>query len=133
MHDTTADTWEDRAACQGADEDLFFGQPDKYGTDRHHPLLLDAGRAICSGCDVREECLQKALDLGPSVYGLWGGTTKSERERLLRGIRRIKCPVCAAATVTDLAVWQICLSCGHSWLVTARPTAQTREKADAAA
>ena len=50
--------------------------------------LREAARAIavCSGCRVREECLEWALrnwEIGQ--HGVWGGTVPAERERLRAG------------------------------------------------
>jgi hypothetical protein len=39
--------------------------------------------AVCSGCRVREECLELALrDWTVGQHGVWGGTVPAERERL---------------------------------------------------
>jgi WhiB family redox-sensing transcriptional regulator len=67
-------TWQDYANCLGVDPDLFF--PERGVPTRE-------AKAVCSGCVVREECLEYALANGEK-HGIWGGT--SERER--RGIRR---------------------------------------------
>jgi WhiB family transcriptional regulator, redox-sensing transcriptional regulator len=71
--------WRDRAACRGAQTDVFF--PD--GTAG--PALRDIGRAkrICGGCPVRARCLDWALDHG-AAFGIWGGFTEDER-RAIRG------------------------------------------------
>jgi hypothetical protein len=42
--------------------------------------------AVCSGCRVREECLELALrNSAMGQYGVWGGTVPAERERLRAG------------------------------------------------
>lgn len=61
------------ARCAEVDLELFF--PPKGGTAR--PALR-----VCAGCEVREPCLQRALDLGAD--GIWGGTTTRQRRALLR-------------------------------------------------
>src|ERR1700679_1088354 len=39
--------------------------------------------AVCSGCRVREECLELALrNWAVGRHGVWGGTVPAERERL---------------------------------------------------
>ena len=39
--------------------------------------------AVCSGCPVREECLELALrNWAVGQHGVWGGTIPAERERL---------------------------------------------------
>jgi WhiB family redox-sensing transcriptional regulator len=130
MHEPT---WVDQAACKGAPIEYFFAvTPDRYGVERHDPVLLAEGRRICDRCPVREECLDAALAKGLDVHGVWGGTTKAERERLLRHIRRAKCPVCASASLRAEDFSQVCLDCGQSWTIV-RPSAQTRPAADTAA
>jgi WhiB family transcriptional regulator, redox-sensing transcriptional regulator len=62
--------WQHRAACLGEDPDLSF------------PLAAEdpsAARAkrVCSGCEVRGDCLRFALAAGE--HGVWGGTTDDER------------------------------------------------------
>jgi len=42
--------------------------------------------AVCSGCRVREECLELALrNWTVGQHGVWGGTVPAERERLRAG------------------------------------------------
>jgi Transcription factor WhiB len=42
--------------------------------------------AVCSGCRVREECLELALrNWAVGRHGVWGGTVPAERERLRAG------------------------------------------------
>lgn len=41
-------------------------------------------KGVCSSCIVRDECLAYALDIGWTVFGIWGGTSESERKRLRR-------------------------------------------------
>ena len=42
--------------------------------------------AVCSGCRVREECLELALrNWAVGQHGVWGGTVPAERERLRAG------------------------------------------------
>lgn len=67
-------SWQDRAACQYTDADLFF--PEKGGSVRRP-------KRICRGCEVRIPCLEYALDNGES-HGIWGGLSPEERMRLLR-------------------------------------------------
>jgi ribosomal protein S27E len=123
--------WEDDAACQGMPDAMFFGVPDRYGVDRHDDNLLLQARDTCGRCIVREECLAKALKLGAEAYGVWGGTTEEERERLNRKIVRVKCPVCASTVLHDQPGAQICCACGHSW-ATRRGNAQTRDDTEVA-
>lgn len=66
--------WAAFASCRGADPDLFF--PSGEGDPR------DALR-ICSGCPVKDACLDWALETRVR-FGIWGGKTERERRRLLR-------------------------------------------------
>jgi hypothetical protein len=58
-------------------------------SDRSNSRISGIGvlRRICSGCDMREPCLEYALHV--KVVGFWGGMTDGERakERKRRGIQ----------------------------------------------
>jgi len=64
-------------------------------TDDWYPVSgpADAARreaadaiAVCSGCRVREQCLELALrNWAVGQHGVWGGTVPAERERLRAG------------------------------------------------
>ena len=43
---------------------------------------------ICSNCPVQPACLRLALDRGEE-FGVWGGTTPSDRTRRLQLLRRV--------------------------------------------
>ena len=75
--DSRAERWS-RAACSTADPELFFP------ISSSGPAVHQAKRAkaICGRCEIRQACLDYAIDAGP-VQGIWGGTTERER-RLLR-------------------------------------------------
>lgn len=64
--------WMLDAACTQVDPEIFFPEVGKSSKQ---------AKAICSGCDVRELCLEYALatDNGKHHYGVFGG--KSVRER----------------------------------------------------
>lgn len=127
-----SDNWRDRPACRDQPQELFFGLPDRYGIDRHSPDLLAEARRFCARCEVQPECLDAALAGGPDVFGVWGGTTKREREALRRFIVRAKCPVCAGDRLCPVDGRQVCFDCGLSWPIV-RPSAQARANADTAA
>lgn len=69
--------WVSRAACVGAPEDWFFS------TDA---TCVRVGKALCSVCPVRAECLEWAVRT--DQVGLWGGLTDKERRRLGKQDRR---------------------------------------------
>jgi len=39
-----------------------------------------AAKSVCRGCPVRGECLDYAM-ANPDLHGIWGGTTRAERDR----------------------------------------------------
>ena len=69
-----APDWKDRALCAETDPEAFF--PEKGGSTRE-------AKRICSGCEVRAECLEYAL-ANDERFGIWGGLSERERRRLRR-------------------------------------------------
>lgn len=67
----------DTALCAQTDPDQWY--PEKGESPR-------AAKAICARCEVRDLCLQWALD-HDEKFGIWGGTSGRERRRLLLGKR----------------------------------------------
>ncbi|MDA8063078.1 MAG: WhiB family transcriptional regulator [Actinomycetota bacterium] len=78
MKDHTISGWRNRAACRGVDPDIFYPLTDDEADD---------ARGICSGCGVREACLEWAL-ANREHDGVWGGATERERRRMIRQRRR---------------------------------------------
>ncbi|MDP8928474.1 MAG: WhiB family transcriptional regulator [Actinomycetota bacterium] len=68
----------ERAACSGADVELFFSIEEE---EQQRAL------AYCSRCEVRQQCLEAAI-ANREMYGIWGGTLESDRRALIRDIRR---------------------------------------------
>jgi WhiB family transcriptional regulator, redox-sensing transcriptional regulator len=64
--------WRDRAACRGADLEVFF--PGRGES-------AEPARQICAECPVREPCLEFAVSHG-IVHGIWGGLTERDRRAL---------------------------------------------------
>lgn len=88
------DDWRTRAACRGANPDLFFpGRSDHDGIRR--------AKLICAGCDVRAECLADALP-DAHLVGVFGGTSERERSRM-RGAMRGRWPKTADRVLDLLA------------------------------
>jgi WhiB family transcriptional regulator, redox-sensing transcriptional regulator len=71
------DQWRDRAACRDMDPDLFF----PIGTTGPALDQIEAARAICRLCAVKDPCLEYALVTNQEA-GVWGGTSEEERRRL---------------------------------------------------
>ena len=66
--------WQENANCLGVDPDLFF--PERGASTRE-------AKAVCRGCEVREDCLEYALAHGEK-FGIWGGLSERERRRVRR-------------------------------------------------
>jgi WhiB family redox-sensing transcriptional regulator len=58
------------------DPDLFFPLDG---------LMTPEAREACGRCPVREECLEFGLN---EFYGIWGGLTFRDRQRLRKARRR---------------------------------------------
>jgi len=65
---------QERALCSQTDPEAFF--PEKGGSTRE-------AKKICSGCEVKAECLEYAL-ANDERFGIWGGLSERERRRLKR-------------------------------------------------
>ena len=79
-----ANGWQARAACRGEDSALFYADS-KRATEQ---ARVEAAKAICARCPVVEECLDAALATHEQ-YGVWGGMTAAERERMRPHARRV--------------------------------------------
>ena len=66
--------WAADAKCLQADPETFF--PEKGGSTRE-------AKRICMQCDVREQCLDYALE-NDERFGIWGGLSERERRKLKR-------------------------------------------------
>lgn len=66
--------WTASGACLNVNPDLFFpAQGESTGP----------AKAVCAGCEVRQSCLEYALEQR-EVYGIWGGLSERERRTLRR-------------------------------------------------
>ncbi len=74
IEDENALAWQSDALCAQTDPEAFF--PEKGGSTR------DAKR-ICDTCDVRQQCLEYALE-NDERFGIWGGLSERERRKLRR-------------------------------------------------
>lgn len=66
--------WQQRAACQGMNAAIWF--PD-YGDEGG----MREAKRICSGCEVRMECLKANLK---ERFGVWGGLGVQERRKIVK-------------------------------------------------
>ena len=69
-----AQSWQEQALCAETDPEAFF--PEKGGSTRE-------AKKICTGCEVRAQCLEYAL-ANDERFGIWGGLSERERRRLRR-------------------------------------------------
>lgn len=98
--------WMSQAACRGLDSNIFYPDPPRRGIGR-------AAARVCFPCPVQDECLLWALD--HEKFGTWGGTSERDREAILRGIYRKRCPVCGSGRNADTDRGQACMACGMHW------------------
>lgn len=75
--------WRQRGACRTADPELFY--PISEAAPNQGQIA--EAKAVCASCPVLAVCRQHALGK-PEPFGVWGGMTEWERERLLRRDRR---------------------------------------------
>ena len=64
--------WQTDSLCAQTDPEAFF--PEKGGSTR------DA-KKICTSCEVRNQCLEYALE-NDERFGIWGGLSERERRKL---------------------------------------------------
>lgn len=70
--------WLVDAACRDLHPDLFFpakGEP------------TDQAKAVCAGCQVRDDCLKYAMD-NNFKDGIWGGMSERQRRAYRRSYQR---------------------------------------------
>lgn len=72
--DDSSGDWQKRALCAQTDPEAFF--PEKGESTRE-------GKQICTGCEVKAECLEYALS-NEERFGIWGGLSERERRSLRR-------------------------------------------------
>ena len=78
-------TWQIFGSCRGMDVEVFFHSPNERGPIRAEREAF--AKKVCSTCPVREACLRHALSVEES-YGIWGGTSESERAAVIRARHR---------------------------------------------
>ena len=75
-------SWTDDAVCIGISTDLFFVDRGE-GSSSEMQMIFK----MCSGCPVRNECLEEALRVESHYgtrHGIWGGKTPTQRNLIAR-------------------------------------------------
>jgi WhiB family redox-sensing transcriptional regulator len=78
VEDCGLQAWLDQAACRDLDPERFFPEPGEQ-------VKAAEAKAICSGCHVRDQCLDLAVNAAGGIdhdHGVFGGTLPAERSRL---------------------------------------------------
>jgi WhiB family redox-sensing transcriptional regulator len=77
--------WADEAACK---DDEY---PDAWtpgDNPANNAQMTAYALQVCAGCDVKSDCLQFALEVGPTfAHGTWGGLTSDQRKHLWKKAR----------------------------------------------
>jgi WhiB family transcriptional regulator, redox-sensing transcriptional regulator len=81
--------WQLRGACRGKDTELFFHPEGERGPARRNRDA--AAKAVCAACPVIEQCRKHALKVR-EPYGVWGGLTEDDRERIYAAQRGGRMP-----------------------------------------
>lgn len=102
--------WRDQAQCLKASTSL----DDLFACEEHKQR--EALR-VCCGCPAVVDCLAFALMSPFPVNGVWGGTTRWDRTRMVTKALRGHCRNCGAAKDGSA---KFCLSCLNSAQVRAR-------------
>ncbi|MGW1547183.1 WhiB family transcriptional regulator [Streptomyces sp. NPDC002346] len=66
--------WQETALCAQAGPEFFFPAPG---------ISTREAKQLCNACEGRVACLEYALD-NDERFGVWGGLSEKERERLRR-------------------------------------------------
>jgi WhiB family redox-sensing transcriptional regulator len=82
----TGQEWQELAACKTIPVELFFPMVEQEDLD---------AKGVCMGCEVREPCLEFAIEAGEK-FGVWGGLNPQERRSVVSK-RRARARAAAAA------------------------------------
>ncbi|MET7648921.1 WhiB family transcriptional regulator [Streptomyces sp. NPDC005426] len=69
--------WQETALCAQTGPEFFFPAPGSSTRE---------AKQLCNACEGRLACLEYALD-NDERFGVWGGLSEKERDRLRRGDR----------------------------------------------
>ena len=74
--------WQQRAACRGPHQVIFF-PPSKLERRSEKRQREARAKQICEQCSVQGQCLDYALSIREQ-HGIWGGSTEAERRERLQ-------------------------------------------------
>lgn len=85
--------WWARANCLGMDPSLFHAEGGSQSAVARARVQAEECRKVCAGCEVRDQCLERALEIRALVgrdndHGIWAGTTPPQRTRIVAARRR---------------------------------------------
>lgn len=89
--------WTDHGLCRE------HPNPDLWYPDWASLRQTTAAKRICGDCPVAPQCLAYALDTR-NRYGIWGGTTPDERDRILRR-RTVRNTPAVETALRDTRTW----------------------------
>jgi WhiB family redox-sensing transcriptional regulator len=72
--------WQYEGTCRSVDPEVFFPPDSERGPVRQRRELQ--AKQYCQSCPVLERCREHALVV-QEPYGVWGGLTPRERDRIL--------------------------------------------------
>ena len=72
--------WEEDALCTQLFAETFISDGTSPGA---------AAKKVCNQCEVRAECLDRALSCDEEQAGIWGGLSQIQRRRLPDTIKRV--------------------------------------------
>ena len=72
--------WRDSANCLALDVNDFY--PEKGGS------ALRPVFAVCAECDVRQACLDWAIEQG-ELHGIWGGLSPRARHKIAKARKAV--------------------------------------------
>jgi len=65
--------------CHGVDPELFFPPRGRVDPDDRREAM-----ATCRHCELLDQCREWAIEQGPTLFGIWGGTTQEQRFAIRR-------------------------------------------------
>ncbi|ADH93028.1 Transcription factor WhiB [Arcanobacterium haemolyticum] len=76
--------WQALGSCNNMDPEFFFHPEGERGGPRRR--RIERAKRICQTCPVIDECREYAL-VNHEPYGVWGGLSEEERNRLISAKR----------------------------------------------